>query len=62
MQLVGRVVDISRSERCGPHHQQGLVIGWNENVHVGPLVNVGRQGGRGPAQRADGLNVTEDIG
>ena len=41
MKFVGRVIDISRSKCRGPDHQQGLVIGWNKNVHVGPLLKSG---------------------
>src|SRR5271155_5659719 len=59
MKLVGRIVDICRRECCRPDHQEWLVIGWNKNVHVGPLVNIGWQRRRGPVQRADGLNVTK---
>src|ERR1700678_162776 len=58
VQFLRRVIDISRRKRRRTYHQQGLVIGWNENVHVRPLINVGGQWGGRPAQWADGLNVT----
>src|ERR1700722_4374725 len=59
MKLGGRIVDICRRKCCGPNHQEWLVIGWNKNIHVGPLVYIGWQYGRGSVQRADGLNVAE---
>src|ERR1700722_1643889 len=39
MKFVGRIIDILSRKCRTPHNHERLVVGWNENVHMGPLLH-----------------------